>query len=127
MEISKIYSKLAKYLDSLPAGYPPTEDGIELEILKKLFTVDEAALALHLTLIGEKAVVIARKAGLPLETITPMLDEMVQKGLIAGSYPDDHPPTYSISQFVVGFYEGQVNRLDAELIDLVEISRSLLF
>jgi Fe-S-cluster-containing hydrogenase component 2 len=49
-----------------------------------------------------------------------MLDEMVQKGLIAGSYPDDQPPTYSISQFVVGFYEGQVNRLDAELIDLVE-------
>lgn len=118
--MSEIYSRLAKFLDSLPAGYPPTGDGIELRILQKLFSEEEARLALHLSLMGEEAKTIARKAGLKTEKAIQMLDEMVHKGLISGSYPDDSPSKYAISQFVVGFYEGQVNRLDAELIAMVE-------
>ena len=46
------YQQLASYLDSLPAGYPPTDSGVELCILRKLFTPQEANLALHLTLIA---------------------------------------------------------------------------
>jgi len=114
------YTDLAKYLDSLPAGFPPTEDGLELQILKKLFSEEEAALALHLTLLNEEAPVIARKAGLPVEQTTQLLEGMVQKGLISGSYPEDKQPIYSISQFVIGFYEGQVNRLDHEFVQMVE-------
>ena len=37
------YQQLAQYLDSLPAGYPPTESGVELRILHKLFSPQEAA------------------------------------------------------------------------------------
>ncbi len=32
-----IYRLLARHLDSLPAGFPPTENGVELKILRKLF------------------------------------------------------------------------------------------
>ena len=39
-----IYTQLAHFLDSLPAGYPSTESGVELRILRKLFTPEEAAL-----------------------------------------------------------------------------------
>ena len=34
----EIYKKLAKHLDNLPGGFPPTESGVELRILKRLFT-----------------------------------------------------------------------------------------
>ena len=58
-----VYQKLAKHLDSLPGGYPPTKDGVELKILRKLFTPEQAALALHCTLIPEEARVIAGGRG----------------------------------------------------------------
>ena len=118
--MSNIYPRLAKYLNSLPAGFPPTEDGLELQILEKLFSQEEAGLALHLSLLNEEALLIAHKAGLPLDLSTQLLDGMVHKGLISGNYPEGKPPTYAISQFVIGFYEGQVNRLDEEIVNLVE-------
>jgi len=77
-------------------------------------------MSLHLNLMGDQAKTIGRKVGLKEDEAIRILDELVHKGLIAGSYPDDAPSEYSISQFVVGFYEGQVNRLDAELIEMVE-------
>jgi len=115
-----IYTQLALYLDSLPAGFPPTEDGVELKILEKLFSKEEAALTLHLSLLNEAAPIIAHKAGLPIDRTTNLLEGMVEKGLISGSYPEGAPPTYAVSQFVIGFYEGQVDRLDQEIVDLVE-------
>ncbi len=33
-----IYRKLAQHLDDLPAGFPSTESGVELRILRRLFT-----------------------------------------------------------------------------------------
>lgn len=122
-----IYKRLASYLDTLPAGYPPTEDGLELQILQKLFTEEEAELAIHLMILDEPVSVIAHKAGLEQDYAAKLLERMVQKGLISGGYPEGKPPVYSISQFVVGFYEDQVDRLDAELVDLFEAYAPIYF
>ena len=59
-----VYEQLAHHLDGLPAGYPATENGVEIRILQRLFTPEEAHLALFLTLIPETARVIARRAHL---------------------------------------------------------------
>jgi len=40
-----VYDDLAAHLDRLPAGFPRTPTGVELRILKRLFTPEEAALA----------------------------------------------------------------------------------
>jgi electron transport complex protein RnfB len=77
-----VYEKLADYLDSLPAGYRRTESGVELRILKQLFTPKDAELAMHLTLIPEKPVVIAYRAGISVEEAERRLYEMDKKGLI---------------------------------------------
>jgi len=114
------YDRLADYLDDLPAGYPRTESGVELKILRKLFSPIEADLALHLTLLNEKAQVVAFRARLPLEQVSSMLENMAHKGLVSVQYSDGNPSAYSISQFVVGFWEDQVNRLDRELVELFE-------
>jgi len=39
--MTDVYQRLAHHLDRLPAGYPATENGVELRILQRLFTADE--------------------------------------------------------------------------------------
>jgi len=39
------YRKLAQKLDAIPNGFPQTESGIELKLLAKICTSEEAALA----------------------------------------------------------------------------------
>ena len=34
--MTDVYKNLAKHLDNLPTGYPSTESGVELRILKRL-------------------------------------------------------------------------------------------
>lgn len=114
------HQELAKYLNTLPAGYPPTENGLEIQLLQRLFTKEEAALALHLSLINASPSVIARRAGLPPAPVTQMLSEMAQKGLVAVHYEENVAVSYAIHQFVIGFWEGQVNRLDKDTIALFE-------
>jgi electron transport complex protein RnfB len=46
--MTDVYEKLANHLDSLPAGYPSTETGLELRILKRLFSPEEAQIATSL-------------------------------------------------------------------------------
>jgi ferredoxin len=114
------YPQLARYLNTLPAGFPPTESGIEIDLLKQLFTEKEAALALHLSLINAPPEAIARRAGHPVDSVAALLIGMAEKGLIAVHFEAGGTPDYAISQFVIGFWEGQVNRLDEEAVRLFE-------
>ena len=45
MEPGELYRKLQQHLDRMPVGFPATESGVEIRILQRLFTPDEAALA----------------------------------------------------------------------------------
>ena len=114
------YQRLAQYLDDLPAGYPKTESGVEIEILKNLFTEEEAELARHLTLLAEEARVVAYRAKRDRAETTALLDGMAEKGLISANYTKDKIPRYAISQYVIGFHEGQVNRLSVEYVELFQ-------
>ena len=56
-----VYKRLAEKLDGLPQGYPATETGVELKILEKIYTPEEAEMALKIRPIPETAEVIAQK------------------------------------------------------------------
>lgn len=115
-----IYRKLAQHLDKMPGGYPATEDGLELRILRRLFSPEQAELALHLNLLAETAEVIAHRAGLRVDEVRPMLAEMAEKGLIYDYYDSSGQPLYMGYQFVIGIWEFQVNKLDLELVHEVD-------
>ena len=112
-----VYETLATHLDSLPAGFARTDSGAEMRILRRLFTPEDAELAVHLTIIPEEARVIARRAGMPVSEAVSRLDEMDKKGLIMRTQQNDEPPRYMALQYVLGFWEGQVNRLTPELVE----------
>lgn len=113
------YRLLAQRLDSLPNGYPPSPDGLELKLLERLFTPQEAELASQLRLTKENFRQIAERTdGDPKQT-RDMLKSMARRGLInAGRI--DGGLGYGLLPFVVGIYEMQVNSLDTELAQLFE-------
>ena len=112
-----IYARLAQHLDNLPGGFPRAESGVEIRILRRLFTRDDAELAVHLTLIPEEPRVVAHRAKIPIEEAARRLNEMHEKGLIFKMQRDGKAPRYQAQQFVVGFWEAQVNRLDRGLVE----------
>jgi len=63
----KSNQKLAKVLDTLPNGFPATASGIEIKLLKKVFTAEQADLFCDLRLSFETALDIAQRTGRPLE------------------------------------------------------------
>jgi ferredoxin len=108
------YEALARHLDDLPGGFARTPTGVELRILRRLFTPAEAVLACQLALLAETPAVIARRAGLPLAETTRMLEDLSRRRLVYDEVTAGQPTRYMAFQFVVGFWEGQVDRLDAD-------------
>lgn len=106
------YRKLAQHLDKLPGGFPPSDSGVELRLLKRLFTPEEAELAVHLTLDREEARVIGDRVGLDLAEAEQRLREMARKGLIFSIEPEGGPALYHAVPWIIGIYEFQVNNLD---------------
>jgi H+/Na+-translocating ferredoxin:NAD+ oxidoreductase subunit B len=111
-----LYSQLAHHLDRLPGGYPATESGVELRILRRLFSSQDAELAMHLTLIPEEARVIAHRSHLPINEVKERLEDMASRGLIYSIHHQERPPEYMAMQYVIGIWEFQVNRLDEGLV-----------
>lgn len=111
-----VYHQLARHLDNLPGGYPSTDSGVELRILKRLFTPQDAALALKLTVIPETPRVVARRTGLTETDAAERLETMASKGLIFRVAGKNGSKTYMTAQFVVGIWEFQVGRLTPDLI-----------
>lgn len=122
-----IYKKLATHLDNMPGGFPATESGVELRILRRLFTPEEAEMALSLTLLPEEPAHVAKRLHLQEDETTRRLEEMAKKGLIYRIQPKDAPPRYLAWQFVIGIWEFHVNSLDRGLVeDMAEYIPHLL-
>jgi ferredoxin len=109
------YEKLANHLDNLPTGYPRTESGVELRILKRLFSPEEAEIATNLTMMPEPVAGIAARVDMDEAQLAASLEEMARKGLIFRISKKDKT-LYSAAQFVIGIWEYHVNSLDEDLI-----------
>ncbi len=113
--MSEIYEKLAKHLDTLPGGFPRTDSGVELKILKRLFTPEEAELAASLTMNLETAPEVAARLGRDESGLSETLESMSLRGLLYRSSRGG-VNRYMAIQFVVGIWEYQVNNLSEGLI-----------
>jgi Pyruvate/2-oxoacid:ferredoxin oxidoreductase delta subunit len=114
-----VYRRLAQVLDDLPNKFPPTESGVEFSLLAKLFTEEEAALACVMRLVPEPVADIALRAGTDPKETRNTLKRMMAKGLI-DIRKGEVEFSYALRPFVVGFYEGQLPRMDAEMAELFE-------
>jgi Na+-translocating ferredoxin:NAD+ oxidoreductase RNF subunit RnfB len=124
-----IYEELRKKIDEImPVGFPASEDGTELRLLEKLFTPEEAKIAIHLSILPERLKVIYRrvmKAGISisLNEMEERFDRLVEKGaIVGGAILDDEKQgkRYSLTQWILGMWELQVDKLTKEFAELAE-------
>jgi len=109
-----IYRQLQEKLDRVSVGFPRTDSGVEIKILRKLFSEDDARVFLKLSFMLESTKRIASRIGMSRAAAAEKLEDMAGRGLLfrmrrAGvSY-------YSAIPFVHGLFEFQVQRLDREM------------
>lgn len=107
------YRELQHHLNRMPIGFPETESGVEIRILKHLFTPDEAKIATQLSMIPETLSRIYKRLkgiGISIQELEQTLDHMVEKGCILGSKQDGEK-LYSNAMLAIGMFELQVERL----------------
>ena len=73
--MESIFEQVRERLDKFPQGFPKTASGVELEILKTLFSPEEAELILFLSpAVPKPASAIAGEAGREMKEIEDVLD-----------------------------------------------------
>jgi Pyruvate/2-oxoacid:ferredoxin oxidoreductase delta subunit len=114
-----VFEQLADALDKLPNGFPRTTSGVEIKILKKIFSPGEAALACQLGGTYEPLDDLAKRNGLPVDQTREQLLNLVRRGVLWLDKVDGRPHV-RLAPFVVGIYEAQMELMDHELAHLVE-------
>ncbi len=114
-----VFEQLADALDKLPNGFPRTPSKVEIKILKKIFSPEEAALASQLTGSFEPIDGLAKRNGLPVEQTRKQLLNLARRGVLWFD-TGNGKPLVRLAPFVVGIYESQVELVDHELAQLVE-------
>jgi len=114
-----IFRQLQEQLDQYSIGFPATESGVEIKILKKLFTEEEADMFLHMSMMLETPDSVAGRLKKDPARVAALLEEMAEKGLLFRVRKGD-APKYGAAPFVVGIYEFQLKTMDADLARLFE-------
>ncbi|HSV96458.1 MAG TPA: 4Fe-4S binding protein [Spirochaetota bacterium] len=116
---SDVYTRLREAIDRMPIGFPPARSGVEISLLRRLFTPLQASIALHLGMLPEPVARIHRRAGrdipISMRSLEEHLYEMFRKGAIsmdASGGPGKR--RYSLSQLAIGMFEFQVDRISAD-------------
>lgn len=117
-----IYDRLIDKLNQFPAGAPKTEKFLDL--LKTLFTEDEARVGTNLPIFPTPLPAIAESMGRDEADLNNILEGMADKGLVYHRVQDGHD-CYSLFPLVPGIFElqfmkGEVNEKTKRLAHLFD-------
>ncbi len=114
-----IYECLAEQMSALPNGFPRLPSGVEVQLLRKIFTVEQAALAAVLRREPQAAAEIAAQLGRPEPEVAAELKALARAELVwvgrAGKGLG-----FRLAPFVVGVYEAHLWQMDRESAELFE-------
>ncbi len=114
-----LYRELQQRLDTYSLGFPATETGIEIDILKELFSEEDAQYFLALTPMLETPDAVASRMGKPEEEVADKLEDMSKRGLLFRLRKGEKI-RYGAIPFIHGLFEFQVTRLNEKLANMVE-------
>ena len=116
---SDVYRKLQQHMDSMPVGLPATESGVEINILKIIFSPEEAAVATLLDYKYKSAEQLFEATDDEYASKTDLvklLDKIVSKGGIARRERNGEKQYALIPLVLWGIYEQQLKRLSPEFL-----------
>ena len=109
------YERLRDRLEMMATGYPATANGVEIKILRNLFSEEDADLFLKMEARPETAHQMAVRIGADVADMAARLEGMARKGLIF-RVKQDEAICYFPVPFIVGIYEFQLNNLSKPLL-----------
>lgn len=115
--VAPIYNQLREQMDQYSTGFPATESGVELKILEKIYTEEDAEIYLDLSLLLEHPHDFAARTSRSPEESAEKLEDMAKRGLLF-RHVKEGKKRYSVVPFVIGSYEFQLGRMDKELAEL---------
>jgi len=110
--IDPIYRKLQQHIDKETVGFPATESGSELRILKHLFTPEQAKAVLYLTYKLESVEQIFKRVKdgeLSIEELGSHLKECAKYGVISHSIKNG-VSHYGTLHYLIGMAEGGMHK-----------------
>jgi Pyruvate/2-oxoacid:ferredoxin oxidoreductase delta subunit len=113
-----VFKRLQQRLDLYSLGFPATQSGIEITILKKLFSEEDAEMFLNLSPRLEEPAAVALRLGLPADEVAAHLEDMAGRGLLF-RLKKDGSARYGAIPFVHGLFEYQVKNIGPEMAGLV--------
>jgi electron transport complex protein RnfB len=114
----QVYVKLQKHLNHQAIGFPATKTGVEIRVLKHIFTPKEAEIATFLSYKFEPLESIYSRVETEVksqEKLENILENIQRKGGIEIKIKNGEK-LYCNAPLVVGMYEFQVDRLTPEFI-----------
>ena len=124
--MEKVYEQLRQRLDDMATGYPATKNGVEIKILKQIFSESDAEMFLMMTPMLETPDSVAERLDLPLDSTAAHLEDMAKRGLLFRQRKDEGV-RYGAIPFVVGVFEFQLNTVNKTLaLDLEEYYQQVL-
>jgi ferredoxin len=122
-----LYKELRAHLDRMPVAFPASASEVELRILRRFFSEEEARVALELSMVPERAGKVyrrVRRAALRAEHEPPAyeaversLARLAERGVVNHAEVRRFGRRHSLYgklPFAVGIYEFQVDRLSPE-------------
>jgi electron transport complex protein RnfB len=116
------YERLARALEALPGGFPETPSRVELKLLKKGFTEEEAALAGYMSRIYETPDDLVLRTGISVSKVKELLRALLPRELVRRRVVN-RQAQYRLGPFIVGWYEALMEgpmRDDLEFVRLFE-------
>ena len=114
------YRQLQQHLHTMPVGYPATKTGVEINLLKSIFTPEQARIATHLDYKHKSIDQIFETAKVEVRSkneLKRILDETVSNGGISRRNRDGEQQ-YAVLPFLMwGMYEHQLKRMDQKFLD----------
>ena len=112
--MSDVYEKLRQRLDDMATGYPPSSVGVEIKILKRLFSEADAEMFLLMTPMLETPQAVAERLDLDPDQTAEHLEDMAYRGLLFRQRKAE-TVRYATIPFVVGVFEFQLKKVDPDL------------
>ena len=117
----QVYRELARKLDSIPPGFPAAESGVELQLLARLFTREEATIVTAMRLIYETAGDIAARAAVDSSQAYDILSGAAHKGLVRTRIGEQER-TFALKPMRVGLagysFNEVLSRADAKAAEM---------
>lgn len=111
-----VYRQLQEHLDTLPVPFPATKSGVEISLLKRIFTPEEAKIASKLTFAWDEYESLdsiyerLKNLGYSKARLEKLLDSMTKKGGLM-AHVEGSKKSYSNAMLIYGMFELQINKL----------------